>query len=350
MRKDHEPERNQGNPKNPGEQQKLYSLLNAMGLKVFGVTTKEAVLAHAAYYKERPTDQKTEFEASSGDLAKDLQAVVPDGSKILSIAFPYAHDLNWEESHFSIYARSLDYHEVLTAYLARIAQWITDEGYCAQTFRDSNPLPERLIACLAGVGYVGRNNTLITKDYGSFVFLGEVVTDYPLRPSSVGRLPGDHSLCGSCRACQKACPAGILIDGFTDSSRCLSYVSQKKELAEEEIQKLQGRLFGCDTCLRVCPKNQGRSGTGLPEFQVLEYMAHPDLLELAQLSRATFREKYAITSAGWRGKTVLARNALIALSATGKLPEDLRFSSPVLQREYDKIKKLSKEKTKGRSR
>lgn len=313
----------------------LSRIMDSLGLTLWGVTNAAQLEKYQGYYDRRPEETISVFEGKEQE-----RRCLTEGNFIV-VAFPYAHGLSFPKNHFSVYARGRDYHGIVNGYLERIAQGIQRLGFTAQTFCDSNALPERLMASLAGLGDLGRNGLLITRQYGSFVFLGEVRTDLPLTIQSHHPEPWDYALCGDCRRCLAACPVAILGPDYVITGQCLSAVSQKKQNDEGELRLLKGRLFGCDTCQRVCPWNEDKAGLGLPEFKPLPYMEDPDLRELLQLDNGVFREKYRLSAAGWRGKSVLTKNAMIALWEEGALPQGLSFASPTLQALYAKLQEES---------
>lgn len=312
---------------------RLADFIDRLGLPLWGVASGEGLRQYQGWYDRRPAETVSPFETGAMAEKCDLSG------NFIALAFPYAHELVWPaDAHFSVYVRGRDYHQVVQGYLEAIAGFIRDLGHQAEIHVDSTELPERLIAASAGLGWIGRNGMLITEAFGSYVFLGEIRTDMPL-PTATGTIaPDDRSRCGDCRRCVAACPVQILGADYVQTRRCLSSLTQQKTPDRSELQLLGGRLFGCDTCQRVCPFNEGRDHTGLADFRPLEYMVHPDLDELIRLSKGRFRDRYAITSAGWRGKSVLAVNALAALHRLGRLPDDLTAGSPLVQAAYDKLK------------
>lgn len=316
----------------PAQVQALEKFIQRLGLDLFGYTDGAEIRRYQKFYDERPKGRVSVFE-TGGQEEKCLL----DGN-YLSIAFPYAHELAWpKEAHFSVYVRGPDYHLVVREYLTKVCRFIEDMGYSAVPYCDSNALPERLIAVLSGLGFIGWNQMLITRTYGSFVFLGEIKTDLPVPVKRDDIRPDDRQMCGSCRRCIAACPTKILGTDQLKTSRCLSCLTQMKQHADDELGLLEGRLFGCDTCQRVCPWNQDKADRGLSDFAPFDFMAEPDLEELAVLSKSTFAHKYQKSSAGWRGKAVLSKNALIALARLGRLPEGLAPDSPVVRAIYDRL-------------
>ncbi|ONI45049.1 hypothetical protein AN641_04975 [Candidatus Epulonipiscioides gigas] len=228
---------------------------------------------------------------------------------IISIAFPYNHLDTTNNNGFSIYTKRLDYHKIVRLYLNRICEFLIQNGYSATPYVDSNSLPEKHIAELAGVGFIGKNHLIITKKYGSYVFLGEIITDFV--PQIID-FP-IKNLCGSCSQCQNACPT----NGINDTNKCISYLTQKKELTQEEINLLQGQIFGCDICQNICPHNKYITKSSIPEFKVLNYMEHEPSF-YTNIDNRFFKNYIKQTSCGWRGKNVIIRNAQLAVKFNEK--------------------------------
>lgn len=326
-------ELNQLNPSSESIQLQLEEFIKGLGLKLFGFTHGQVVKNYQSYFKQRPDQFISPFETGQPEEKCNLS------SYYISIAFPYAHDVTSKgQANFSVYVQGKDYHGVVQSYLDPICQFIETLGYEAKGFVDSNHLPERLIAALAGVGFLGRNSTLITEEFGSYVFLGEIQTNLPLTVNRNFIRPGDYDKCGSCQNCIKACPVAILGSDYVDTTSCLSSLTQEKKLSGEQLLSLNGRLFGCDTCQMVCPFNRDKAHRGLIDFKPFDYMSSPDLQELLNLSKSLFKNKYAKTSAGWRGKALLSRNALAALASKGKLPQALKTGSPMVKEAYTTLK------------
>ena len=234
-----------------------------------------------------------------------------DGKTIISIAFPYLYDNNINgKVYFSNYTRGRDYHLVLIEYMKKICMFIEGMDAKAMYFVDSNALPERYIASLSGLGFIGKNNMLITQKYGSYVFLGEIITDLKIKQDK--KL---EQKCGNCEICLSSCPTSAIVKGKVginnNSNICLSYITQKKDIEDFWFDKLDGRLFGCDTCQRVCPYNKEVKLSVIKEFKPYEHMKTPNLKELMDINNISFKENYKITSCGWRGKNIIRRNAII---------------------------------------
>lgn len=223
---------------------------------------------------------------------------------IISIAFPYNHlDAN-SENGFSIYTKRLDYHKVVRSYLDKICNLLIADGFCATAYVDNNPLPEKSIAELAGVGFIGKNGLITTEKYGSYVFLGEVVTDFIPTKTDVAI----ENLCGSCTRCTNACPTG----GIQDITQCISFITQKKRLTPDEVDLLDGQIFGCDACQDACSCNRHIAKSPLPEFATLDFMNYAPAF-YAEMNDQFFNDFIQQTSCGWRGKEIIVRNARKAI-------------------------------------
>lgn len=202
----------------------------------------------------------------------------------------------------SMYTYGLDYHLVIKK--------LTEEALEGEEYTlyvDNHELNERKALELTGLAYLGKNNLMINKNYGSYFFIGLVVTKKQYKEVIVKNTDS----CGDCTICIKACPVNALIDGF-DVNKCLSAVNQsKKPLTEREIAK-NYLLLGCDICQRVCPKNKGIVNDFHDYFKTSEqtYVLIDDLFNL---SNNEFMKKYGKQAFSWRGKTLLLRNALTIL-------------------------------------
>ncbi|SFN44167.1 tRNA epoxyqueuosine(34) reductase QueG [Proteiniclasticum ruminis] len=326
-----------------GIQSKVIEKLEDLGLRHYGFMKAQALSRDSlAYFRER--DERnftTSFEENDLMRKVNLQSEMENAQTIISVAFPYFYDAYiHKEGYFSLYTLGQDYHIVVKDYLEKLAEVIRSHGYEAKVFADNNSLPERYIAYASYVGEIGKNHMLITKEYGSYVFLGEILTNLVLetRERDYQEIPL-HAICGDCTNCIKACPTQILGSEFYDTKRCMSYITQSKEVPDEDLLLFKGRLFGCDTCQRSCPLNRKVNTSSIEAFRPREYMKYPNLLELLELTNQEFL-KYKETSSGWRGKKLLQRNAMVELVRKGNTLDVEKLPTEYLREYYHRLEKI----------
>lgn len=322
---------------------KIEAYCASLGLDTLGFIPCRRFDESISFFQSRK-DNGLENEFEEHDIEKRVNPFLymEDGKTIISIAFPYnPADKETIDNGFSVYTKRYDYHHVVKSYLAKICDYIEELGGKAMHFVDSNNLPERYLAYLAGVGFIGRNNMLITEKYGTYVFLGEIITNLHIECSDVRHHweISQYKECGDCNVCYKACPSKSITAHKINPNICLSYITQKKELDDDEIQLLEGNVFGCDICQRVCRYNKPALPTNLKEFDTLEFM-NQDVSVYAGMDNKMFKEQISHASCGWRGKNVIKRNAIIHLSKKGKDIESFRGDSPYINEYIDRLQEL----------
>lgn len=223
----------------------------------------------------------------------------------------------------------IDYHFILRDRLQRLIDFIKEQAeteklqaqwrFAPQV--DTGELVDVAVAQRAGLGFIGRNGLLITEEYGSFVYLGEIITNIQFEPDV--SVPNG---CGDCTRCVTACPTGALLgDGRMNAKKCLSYQTQTKGLMPEEYRKkIHNVVYGCDICQLVCPYNRGKDFHFHEEMEPKTDEVFPKLAPLLTITNRDFKEQFGHLAGSWRGKKPLQRNALIALANLGgkeALPE-----------------------------
>lgn len=287
--------------------------------------------------KRKAKGFQNEFEEENIEKRINPKIYMEDGKTIISIAFPYLYEGIYNSSvYFSKYTLGKDYHKVVSDYLRKICAFIESLGGKAIYFVDSNPLPERYIAYLCGIGFIGKNNMIITEKYGSYVFLGEIITNLEIQTDK----PIEQK-CGDCDLCLNTCPTKAINKKGCCPNICLSYITQKKDIEDIWLNKFEGRIFGCDSCQDICPFNKNINYSNLEEFIPYEYMKNISLKELIKIDNKIFKEKFSVTSCGWRGKNVILRNALINLAERDDI-KDINIDyikSPYVQDYYHRLLK-----------
>lgn len=250
-----------------------------------------------------------------------LERLCPGAQSVLVFLFPYF--AGEQPGNLSLYARGRDYHVVLRQALTPVAErfCILYPDYRFTVAVDDSPIPEVAAAVRAGLGAAGENGLLIHETYGSYVFIGTIVTDrsFPVEPR-------EPRPCLRCGACRRACPGGVVGAPGGKVSRCLSALTQRGgELSVEEAKQLRRHplIWGCDICQTVCPMNRNAVQTFLPDFreQCIASLALPDL---EGLTRRGFLEKYPERAFTWRGPAPLRRNLLLRQQPgfPGSFPEN----------------------------
>ena len=236
---------------------------------------------------------------------QEIQRICPGAQGVYIAAFPYYHgDV---PGNLSLYCRGADYHLVLRHRLELVCKELRKQhpDYTFLSSADNSPLPERRIAQLAGLGEIGLHNLLILPDYGSYLFLGTILTDYLLEEV---RGTGER-LCHNCGLCRKACPTQALGEDGFDASRCLSLITQRKgELTPWEAEKVRenGMVWGCDRCQKACPHNHGVTHSQIAEFLPRHCSLGP--ADLAGATNRSYAHAFSHYAFAWRGPAPLKRN------------------------------------------
>jgi epoxyqueuosine reductase len=218
-----------------------------------------------------------------------------------------------ERAYLARYALGRDYHKVLRARLQQLAERIDREcgGHRYRVFTDSAPVLEVELARKSGLGWRGKHTLLLSRERGSWFFLGEIYTDLPLPVD-----PPERGHCGTCRACIDVCPTGAIVAPYRlDARRCISYltIELKGSIPEALRPAIGNRIYGCDDCQLVCPWNRFARTSPLPDFAVRHGLDKPALVELFAWSAAEFEQRLAGSAIRRIGHERWLRNIAVAL-------------------------------------
>src|SRR4051812_30029202 len=221
-----------------------------------------------------------------------------------------------ERGYLSVYARHRDYHDVLKGRLKELAGWIAARFGCAvKVFVDTAPVLEKPLAQKAGLGWQGKHTNLVSRRFGSWLLLGEILTDLELAPD-----PAETDHCGTCRRCLEICPTAAFPAPYQlDARRCISYltIEHAGPIAPELRPLIGNRIYGCDDCLAVCPWNKFAASAHEMRLKARPELEGPALAALARLDDAAFRALFRKSPVKRIGRDRFVRNVLIAIGNSG---------------------------------
>lgn len=301
--------------------QEIIEYSKEIGIDKIGFTTADPFMTlKERLIKQQELNYQSGFEEQDVEKRTNPALLFHKPKSIISIAVAYPTRMKEtpkgkKGARRGLFARASwgeDYHTVLRKRLQKLEEFIKSKYPEARTksMVDTGELSDRAVAERAGIGWSGKNCAIITPEFGSFVYLGEMITNIPFEP--------DHpieDLCGDCNKCLKACPTGALVQGGQINAKmCISYLTQTKDFLPEEYRSVIGnRLYGCDTCQIVCPYNKGVDFHLHEELEPEPEIVKPLLTPLLSISNREFKEKFGGLAGAWRGKKPIQRNAIIAL-------------------------------------
>ena len=304
----------------------------ALGFQHIGITDTDLSAAEPHYreWLEQGFHGAMDYMAKHGSKRTRPAELVPGTVRVISVRMDYrppeTRD-SWEvmergdQAFISRYALGRDYHKVLRARLQslcdRIAQTIGEFGY--RVFTDSAPVLEVQLAEKAGLGWRGKHTLLLSREAGSWFFLGEIYTDLPLPMDQPGK---NH--CGTCQACIDICPTRAIVAPYTvDARRCISYLTiELKDSIPEDLRPLIGnRVYGCDDCQLVCPWNRFAQLTDEADFHVRHGLDDVTLVELFGWDEEDFRTKMAGSAIYRIGHEQWLRNIAVGLGNAPTTPD-----------------------------
>nr|WP_193183779.1 tRNA epoxyqueuosine(34) reductase QueG [Nisaea sediminum] len=221
-----------------------------------------------------------------------------------------------DRANISVYARNKDYHDLIKKRLKRLARWMVEQYGCeVKVFVDTAPVLEKPLAAAAGLGWQGKHTNMVSREHGSWVFLGEVFTDMELVPDAAET---DH--CGNCTRCLDICPTDAFPRPYAlDARRCISYltIEHKGHIPEEFREAMGNRIYGCDDCLAVCPWNKFAEASSEAAFAARHDLDLPPLAEFLGLDDEAFRARFSGSPIKRIGRDRFLRNVLIACGNCG---------------------------------
>lgn len=296
----------------------------AVGIDKIGFTTADSFEHLRASLTDQQKNQRNSgFEHQNLDERLNPDLIFDKPQTIISIALAYPTKIKNKPSRtgekrgaFARASWGVDYHVILRekmqALIDKIIEIANDDTTI--TFKpmvDTGELIDVAVAQRAGVGFIGKNGLLITPEFGSYVYLGEIITNLKIAPD----LPMANQ-CGTCNRCIDYCPTEALMgDGRLNAKRCLSYQTQTKGLMPEEFRpKIRNVIYGCDICQQVCPFNKGMDHHFHSEMAPDPEVVMPLLKPLLTISNKDFKARFGYLAGSWRGKKPIQRNAIIALA------------------------------------
>ncbi len=287
-----------------------------VGFHKVGIAAAETPIQAAVGHLQAWLEQG--FQADMGWMAnpkrRDIHQVMPEARSLICVALNYYAPVSRPEgsqyAKISRYGWGRDYHKVLHKKLKEFATWLqTEGGDSVRYYADTGPVQDKVWAQQAGLGWIGKNGNLITREYGSWVFLGEILTALELVPD---RPHTNH--CGTCTRCMEACPTGAIPQPYVvDANRCIAYhtIENRAETLPDAIApNLQGWVAGCDICQDVCPWNQRfAQPTDVNEFQPYAWNVAPLLDELTTISDAEYDHRFPASALRRIKPWMLRRNA-----------------------------------------
>ena len=309
-------------------EERLEAVAREHGFAAFGIARADAAPETAArlnqWLAEGCHGGMIWMESRAGQRGSP-QGLWPDVRSVIALGMSYAPAQDPlalagapDRGRISAYAQGADYHDVVKRALKAVARWLVAEapGAEVKVFVDTAPVMEKPLAAAAGLGWQGKHSNMVSREHGSWLFLGAIYTTLDLVPSA-----GARDRCGSCTACQDACPTQAFPAPYrVDARRCISYLTIEHDgpIPVELRRAIGNRIYGCDDCLAVCPWNKfadtaARHRAFLPRAE----LAAPSLADLLALDDAGFRQVFAGSPIKRIGRNRMVRNAAIAAGNSG---------------------------------
>jgi epoxyqueuosine reductase len=306
--------------------QALQERARELGFDIVGIATPDSIPLAAERLRQflaEGAHGDMEWMQTSAQRRGSPRALWPQARSIILLGLNYAREgdplaILQRRSHgaISVYAQSTDYHDVIKPRLKVLARWLTAQaGGEVKVFVDTAALMEKPLAAAAGVGWQGKHTNLVSRQFGSWLFLGAIFSTLELPPD-----PPEQDHCGRCRACLDICPTAAFTAPYRlDARRCISYltIEHKGSIPRELRAAIGNRIYGCDDCLAVCPWNKFAQATRDTKLALRDELNTPHLRDLARLDDATFRRTFVKTPVKRTGRNRFVRNVLIAIGNSG---------------------------------
>lgn len=302
---------------------KIIAQSKVIGIDKIGFTTADDFTElKPELVAQRAAGHNTGFEHQNIDERVSPDKIFDRPQSIIAIALAYPTKLSQRpprtgptRGQFARASWGIDYHNILRDKMNQLIAYIEETAAADETVRfkpmvDTGELVDVAVAQRAGVGFIGKNGLLITPEFGSYVYLGEIITNIAFEPDTPMACQ-----CGECTRCIDHCPPQALLGGGRiDGKRCLSYQTQTKGYMDAEFRPMiHNVIYGCDICQQVCPFNRGKDFHFHPEMEPEVDSVMPELIPMLTMTNKGFKTQFGHLSGAWRGKKPLQRNAIIAL-------------------------------------
>ncbi len=304
----------------------LASEARALGFDCVGVTGPDAIAEAAGHFRaflDSGAHGEMDWLAANPERRADPRGLWPAVRSVIMLGVNYGPDENplailesRTRGAISVYAQGDDYHDLIKKRLKALARWLVATSGCeVKVFVDTAAVMEKPLAQAAGLGWQGKHTNLVSREFGSWLFLGAIFTTLDLP-----RDEADADHCGSCQACLDICPTSAFPAPYKlDARRCISYltIESKGPIPHEFRKAIGNRIYGCDDCLAVCPWNKFAREGREAKLAAREDLRAPSLAELARLDDAAFRARFTKSPVKRIGRNRFVRNVLIAIGNSG---------------------------------
>ena len=294
----------------------------ALGFDCIGVTDPDAIADAGRHFREfldAGAHGDMEWLATDPERRTDPRVLWPGVRSVIMLGVNYGPDENplailaqRTRGAISVYAQGDDYHDLIKKRLKTLGRWLVAASGCeVKVFVDTAAVIEKPLAQAAGIGWQGKHTNLVSRQFGSWLFLGAIFT-----ASDLPRDEAEADHCGSCRACLDICPTSAFPAAYKlDARRCISYltIESKRPIPHEFRKAIGNRIYGCDDCLAVCPWNKFAQAGHEAKLAAREDLRAPELADLARLDDTAFRARFTKSPVKRIGRDRFIRNVLIAI-------------------------------------